>query len=575
MIEIKNLNIQFKNNDIVKGIDFKAYSGKVTLITGKSGSGKSSILSFIGCLDTYPCECYLYDDIDMLSLSEREKAEIRRTEISFVFQDNSFISNLTVKQNLVVFAQLAGQVLKQHQIIEYLQLVGLNGKENEIVSNLSGGEKQRLSLICAILKKPKVLIGDEITNSVDEENELLILQIIRELAVEQHICVIIVSHSNKAKLFADDIYEIKGHRLNVIKQSDDNLAPEITKEKKRTAKHSIKEYMRKNNLMHNWKYRIVSLLASFLLLFSFSLWFINQHKMETNGLLMLKLVNMDRTFELSDIEELKKEKGIVFVDYFYEEQIGDVTVQSYDSMQQKKSFLNNNELLMTAKLAEMWNLQAGDEVHLDGYAQSFYLKNILDYPIYSSKVDLRGKYIYMKSDNFANSMLHMLIVYIDNFEDYSQFCDKMRNSGVIVQRINESDFASQFEGNSFFQKIQQGSILGITVVFMVLNLMIEIYIFSVNLRDFAVLKANGISKKDILSFFKEKIKKAVLMEALICGVIVCYLFVFNISIVSEISVFNFIFNLFILICLKHLFSETLEYSIIHIFSPFKLLKITN
>ena len=107
MIKINHLNIQFKNQLIVEDVNFTAYPGRVTLITGKSGSGKSSLLSFIGCLETYPCKSYLYNDMDILRLSEKKKAELRRTEIGFIFQDNSFINNLTVKQNLVVVAQLA------------------------------------------------------------------------------------------------------------------------------------------------------------------------------------------------------------------------------------------------------------------------------------------------------------------------------------------------------------------------------------------------------------------------------------------------------------------------------------
>ena len=573
MIKINHLNIQFKNQLIVEDVNFTAYPGRVTLITGKSGSGKSSLLSFIGCLETYPCKSYLYNDMDILRLSEKKKAELRRTEIGFIFQDNSFINNLTVKQNLVVFAQLAGQNLNKKQIDEHLQLVTLKGKENEIVSNLSGGERQRLSLICAILKKPKVLIGDEITNSVDVGNERMIWQIIRKLAIEQQICVIIVSHSDKARLFADEIYEIKNQRLNLIEQSKEKLVSGMAEEKTETLRHSIKQYMRKNNLMHNWKYQMSSLLISSLLLFSFSLWYIDHQKSEMNDMLMLKLVNIDRTFELSDMDSLKKEAGVIFVDYFYEEQIEDAIVQSCDSMQ--KISLKDDELLMSANLAETMDLEIGDEVYLDGYEQTFYVKDILDYSIYSSKVDLRGKYIYINRDNFKNAMTNMVIVYIDNFEDYSQFCDKMRNNGFIVQRINESDFASQYVENTLFQKIQQGSILGITVIFMVLNLMIEIYIFLVNLRDFAVLKANGISQNDIMHFFKEKIKRAVMMEIMICVGIVGYLFEFNHSALNGISVYNFISNLLVLICLKHLLSETLEYTIINIFSPYKLLKITN
>ena len=414
MIKINHLNIQFKNQLIVEDVNFTAYPGRVTLITGKSGSGKSSLLSFIGCLETYPCKSYLYNDMDILRLSEKKKAELRRTEIGFIFQDNSFINNLTVKQNLVVFAQLAGQNLNKKQIDEHLQLVTLKGKENEIVSNLSGGERQRLSLICAILKKPKVLIGDEITNSVDEGNERMIWQIIRKLAIEQQICVIIVSHSDKARLFADEIYEIKNQRLNLIEQSKEKLVSGMAEEKTETLRHSIKQYMRKNNLMHNWKYQMSSLLISSLLLFSFSLWYIDHQKSEMNDMLMLKLVNIDRTFELSDMDSLKKEAGVIFVDYFYEEQIEDAIVQSCDSMQ--KISLKDDELLMSANLAETMDLEIGDEVYLDGYEQTFYVKDILDYSIYSSKVDLRGKYIYINRDNFKNAMTNMVIVYIDNFD---------------------------------------------------------------------------------------------------------------------------------------------------------------
>ncbi len=573
MIKIKHLDIQFKNQIIVEDVNFTAYPGSVTLITGKSGSGKSSLLSFIGCLETYPCESYLYDGMDILRLSEKKKGELRRTEIGFVFQDNSFINNLTVWQNLMVFAQLAGRNLNKSQIKEHLHLVGLKGKENEIVSNLSGGERQRLSLICAIMKKPKVLIGDEITNSVDEENERMIWQIIRKLAIEQQICVIIVSHSDKARLFADGIYEIKNQRLNLIKQSEEKVGSEMIEEKARIKSHSIKLYMKKNNLMHNWKYQMSSLLISFLVLFSFSLWYIDHHKAEIGNLLMLKLINIDGAFELSDMESLKKEEGVLLVDYFYEEQIEDVTVQSYDPMQ--KISLKDNELLMTANLAEKMDSEVGDVVHMDGFGHTFYVKDIVDYPIYNSKVDWRGKYIYINRDNFESTTTNMVIAYIDNFEDYSQFCDKMRKNGFVVQRINESDIASQYVENPLFQKIQQGSILGISLLFMVLDLMIEIYIFLVNLRDFAVLKANGISQKGILHFFKEKIKRAVMMEIMFCVGIVGYLFVFNHSALSGISVYNFILNLLVLICLKHLLSETLEYMIINIFSPYKLLKITN
>lgn len=185
-----------QNNDAVKDFTFTFEDKGLYFIVGKSGSGKSTLIKMLGGMDNDYSGCIKYNNIDLKTLNFDKLSEYRCDYIGFSFQDSFINNNETVYEDFLNSISLLDYSLKEkkHLIVEALTKVGLIEKIEELGKNLSGGERKRISLAKAIIKKPDIIFIDEPTGSLDNQTSSMIIKLIEELS--KNSLVIVITHDN-------------------------------------------------------------------------------------------------------------------------------------------------------------------------------------------------------------------------------------------------------------------------------------------------------------------------------------------------------------------------------------------
>lgn len=214
MIELKEVCKVYKSKsgESFKALDNFSYSflnrGLVG-IYGDSGCGKTTLLNLIGGIDTLTSGDILIDNKSLTKFKNKELDAYRNQEIGFIFQDDNLIDNLNVFENVSLALSLRKINSKRRKelVSESLKEVGILDKEKKYPSELSGGEKQRVTIARALIKKPRIILADEPTGSLDKENSFEIMKILKELSKKY--LVIVVSHDeNLLNEFSDEIIKI-------------------------------------------------------------------------------------------------------------------------------------------------------------------------------------------------------------------------------------------------------------------------------------------------------------------------------------------------------------------------------
>lgn len=190
--------------------------GKFYLIKGVSGSGKSTLLRILGLMDTLTSGTLKINNNDINKLNEKEKAILRRDTIGFVFQKFYLDPDLKAYENVMLSMLINPLIEKKERkniAINLLKSVGLEERKNHYPSELSGGEQQRVAIARALANNPTFILADEPTGNLDKENEKQILECFRKLA-NQGTGIVIVSHSEIAKEYADIVYTLESGVLN-------------------------------------------------------------------------------------------------------------------------------------------------------------------------------------------------------------------------------------------------------------------------------------------------------------------------------------------------------------------------
>ncbi len=224
MIEMKHINLSFRNKDLFTDQEIKIDSGKITLITGESGSGKSTLLFELARLTDYADKEYVFENEKMSDLDE----ESFRRKIAFVFQDCRLFNDLSVIQNIEFFSQLGEVEFKKDKMMNLLDELDLNIDLNGEVKVLSGGQKQRLLILCCMMKDPEIIFLDEPTAYLDDENRRRMRKIIYDLCYKYHKTVVIASHDLDMLEIADKHYHIENQQIllkkNIIKENKNLIA---------------------------------------------------------------------------------------------------------------------------------------------------------------------------------------------------------------------------------------------------------------------------------------------------------------------------------------------------------------
>lgn len=200
IIQCDNLVKIYKTKDIevlaLQGLDLNIESGELMAIVGNSGSGKSTFLNMIGGLDRPTAGKLLVDGKNLFRLSEKELVEYKQKTVGFVWQNNArnLLPYLTALENVMVPMMFANKDEQEKKALELLELVGLAHKKDNKLSQLSGGEQQRVAIAIALANDPKILLADEPTGSVDAKTSNYIMDVFRKINQEMGVTVVIVTH---------------------------------------------------------------------------------------------------------------------------------------------------------------------------------------------------------------------------------------------------------------------------------------------------------------------------------------------------------------------------------------------
>lgn len=177
---------------VLRGIDFEARCGELTVILGQSGSGKTTLLNVIGGLDRPDSGEVWHGDTELTALDDKQLTLYRRKHLGFVFQLYNLIPTLNARENVEVASETVDDPM---DAAEALALVGLEGKEGNFPAQLSGGEQQRVSIARAIARRPAVLLCDELTGALDSETGRRVLELIVKLNAEHGVTIVIITHA--------------------------------------------------------------------------------------------------------------------------------------------------------------------------------------------------------------------------------------------------------------------------------------------------------------------------------------------------------------------------------------------
>ena len=206
IVEIKKLTKTFSDGSkklhVLKDINLQIDKGSIITIKGPSGSGKSTLLSIIGTLDNADSGELLINGISIQENTNIDK--LRNKSIGFVFQFHNLISELTLEENVSLPKMIAKEQWDKDELIELFEYFDLKDRMNSFPNDLSGGEKQRVAVMRAVINNPSIIIADEPTGNLDKENALKMMSLFQKLNTEKKLTIIIATHD-------EDVFNI-GHK---------------------------------------------------------------------------------------------------------------------------------------------------------------------------------------------------------------------------------------------------------------------------------------------------------------------------------------------------------------------------
>ena len=562
MIEMKHINLSFKDKALFTDQEIKIDSGKITLITGESGSGKSTLLFELARLTDYADKEYIYENEKMSDLDE----ESFRRKIAFVFQDCRLFNDLSVIQNIEFFSQLGEVEFKKDKMMNLLDELDLNIDLNGEVKVLSGGQKQRLLILCCMMKEPEIIFLDEPTAYLDDENRRRMRKIIYDLCYKYHKTVVIASHDLDMLEIADKHYHIESQKIllkkNIIKENKNLIA------RKTIQTFPLNYYLhaQKSNKIHYKRNIIISFL---MIIMTYMMCFQAYYQKETERMINKAIDNELRisykdggnAYDMAGtpvsrtlVQDLSQNNMIQNISPFFEWNVAHVTVNDsdfketvviqpyYKKMKTVKKNSNpvfsiDKQKINTDKIYISYSLyqKIKGHIHLTGTMQV--LKNnefeFVEIPFELSNADTVDKDI---GNRYTKSTENIIYISQNLYQKIINQCipDATYQSNVYILKINSykniqavTDFIKKHDQQIKVYNPVSSSILSQTTSFgfeMIYNFSKIIFIlfvlscFIIGIFDvvtrryqYALLLVNGFNKKQCLKLIlKERINYCLL-----------------------------------------------------------------
>ena len=562
MIEMKHINLSFKDKALFVDQEIKIDSGKITLITGESGSGKSTLLFELARLTDYADKEYIYENEKMSDLDE----ESFRRKIAFVFQDCRLFNDLSVIQNIEFFSQLGEVEFKKDKMMNLLDELDLNIDLNGEVKVLSGGQKQRLLILCCMMKDPKIIFLDEPTAYLDDVNRRRMRKIIYDLCYKYHKTVVIASHDLDMLEIADKHYHIESQQIllkkNIIKENKNLIA------RKTIQTFPLNYYLhaQKSNKVHYKRNIIISFL---MIIMTYMMCFQAYYQKETERMINKAIDNELRisykdggnAYDMAGtpvsrtlVQDLSQNNMIQNISPFFEWNVAHMTVNDssfketvviqpyYKKMKTVKRsndpvFSIDKQKINTDKIYISYSLyqKIKGHIHLTGTMQV--LKNnefeFVEIPFELSNADIVDKDI---GNRYTKSTENIIYISQNLYQKIINQCipDASYQSNVYILKINSykniqavTDFIKKHDQQIKVYNPVSSSILSQTTSFgfeMIYNFSKIIFIlfvlscFIIGIFDvvtrryqYALLLVNGFNKKQCLKLIlKERINYCLL-----------------------------------------------------------------
>ena len=218
VVSVEDLQMVYRVGKVevpaLRGVDFTVQEGEFVAVAGPSGCGKSTLLHLIGGLLKPTAGRILIDGVDISSVSDVKRTEIRRLMMGFVFQSYNLLATLTAQENIELAKQIQGSGrYEEGSSREILQLLGLEEKMGHTPSELSGGEQQRVAIARAVISRPSILLADEPTGSLDSGNSRMVLDMLQGLNEMYGQTIIVITHDSEAASTADRTIEMRDGKI--------------------------------------------------------------------------------------------------------------------------------------------------------------------------------------------------------------------------------------------------------------------------------------------------------------------------------------------------------------------------
>lgn len=203
---------KLKEQALVK-VSLEIREGEIISVIGESGSGKSTLLNLLSTIDKPTAGTVEYNGRRIDNLKQKQASRLRLEEFGFVFQKYNLMPSLNIYDNIILPVAVMNQKWDKEYLAEICKRLGIEEQLRKMPGQLSGGEQQRVAIARALSTGAKILLADEPTGNLDEENTERIFRILQDLAHQQGYCVVVVTHDMQAAELADRVFRMKDGRL--------------------------------------------------------------------------------------------------------------------------------------------------------------------------------------------------------------------------------------------------------------------------------------------------------------------------------------------------------------------------
>ena len=221
ILKVENLTKSYGKGeakvDAVKNINLSINKGEFVAIVGPSGSGKSTLLHLLGGVDKPTSGKFYINDVDIYTLKEKDLSIFRRRNVGLIYQFYNLIPVLSVKENILLPAELDNRKIDKDYLDDLLKTLGLKERANHLPNELSGGQQQRTSIGRALINRPSIVLADEPTGNLDSKNSKEVLELLKLSVRKYNQTLIMITHDPSIALQADRVITIED---GTIKQDE-------------------------------------------------------------------------------------------------------------------------------------------------------------------------------------------------------------------------------------------------------------------------------------------------------------------------------------------------------------------